>query len=285
MLDIVYRYNPATPPAPLPANPTEAVYRLEVGNLAFAQLLAGPLDPDAHYVDVLNLDPGDLGVGDNGAAPVQMPFAAVLGCSDARVPTELIFHQGANQLFVVRVAGNVLAAECLGSVDYAVQNLGDPLKLLVVLGHTGCGAVGAAVDAFLQPRSYAGIVTNHPQRAIIDRILMPVRTSAVALEEAWGADVVHSPNYREALVEVTVAMNAAVAAHALEESYGHRKPDMEVRFAVYDLVTRQVGLKTLEPAGAFLEFGLAVPPRDLGDFYKLSYRLASSGAVRLLLNP
>ena len=71
-----------------------------------------------------------------GSVPAQTPYALALGCSDARVPIELIFDQSPNDLFVIRVAGNVLGVECLGSIDYAVANLGKSLKLVVVLGHT-----------------------------------------------------------------------------------------------------------------------------------------------------
>ena len=73
--------------------------------------------------------------------PKQAPFAVVIGCSDARVPTEMIFGQGFNDLFVIRVAGNVLGDVCLGSIDFAVEALSESVKLLVVLGHSGCGAV------------------------------------------------------------------------------------------------------------------------------------------------
>jgi carbonic anhydrase len=72
----------------------------------------------------------------------QHPKAIVLGCSDSRVPPELLFDQGIGDLFVVRVAGNVAAPDTLGSVEYAAGHLGTPL--VVVLGHTGCGAVAAA---------------------------------------------------------------------------------------------------------------------------------------------
>jgi len=74
----------------------------------------------------------------------QHPFATVLGCSDSRVPTELLFDQGFGDLFVVRVAGNVVAADDLGSIEYAVNHLHTPLVL--VLGHEGCGAVTAALE-------------------------------------------------------------------------------------------------------------------------------------------
>ncbi len=75
----------------------------------------------------------------------QSPFAIVLSCADSRVPVELIFDQGIGDLFVVRVAGNIAQPSQLGSIEYAATQLGTPL--VVVLGHTHCGAVAAAVDA------------------------------------------------------------------------------------------------------------------------------------------
>lgn len=76
----------------------------------------------------------------------QNPFAVILSCSDSRAPSELIFDQGLGDLFVVRVAGNVVAPSILGSVEFAVTALGVPL--VVVMGHSNCGAVTAAIDAF-----------------------------------------------------------------------------------------------------------------------------------------
>jgi carbonic anhydrase len=75
----------------------------------------------------------------------QHPFAIVLGCSDSRVPLELVFDQGFGDLFVIRVAGNVVSTDVLGSIGYAVAHL--HTRLLVVLGHEGCGAVTAALQA------------------------------------------------------------------------------------------------------------------------------------------
>ena len=79
----------------------------------------------------------------------QQPFATILGCSDSRVPVELVFDQGFGDLFVVRVAGNVIAPEIVGTIEYAVTHL--QTQLLVVLGHERCGAVTAAVQALDQP--------------------------------------------------------------------------------------------------------------------------------------
>jgi carbonic anhydrase len=75
----------------------------------------------------------------------QWPFATVLGCSDSRVPVELVFDQGLGDLFVVRIAGNIVAPSGIGSVEFAAENFG--VRLVVVMGHTRCGAVKAAIEA------------------------------------------------------------------------------------------------------------------------------------------
>jgi len=79
----------------------------------------------------------------------QKPIAVILGCSDSRVPAELVFNQGFGSLFVVRVAGNVAATSQLGSVEFAVTSFATPL--IVVLGHSNCGAVAATIDAIGNP--------------------------------------------------------------------------------------------------------------------------------------
>lgn len=77
-------------------------------------------------------------------AAKQNPFAIILGCSDSRVPAELIFDQGIGDLFVIRVAGNIVAPSLVGSIEYAVQQFGTPL--VVVMGHSNCGAVTACIE-------------------------------------------------------------------------------------------------------------------------------------------
>lgn len=79
----------------------------------------------------------------------QNPFAVILGCSDSRVPAEIVFDQGIGDLFVIRVAGNVVAPSLVGSVEFACSAFGT--RLVVVLGHTQCGAVQATLDALLEP--------------------------------------------------------------------------------------------------------------------------------------
>lgn len=94
----------------------------------------------------------------------QNPFAVVLGCSDSRVPAELVFDQGLGDLFVIRVAGNVVAPSQIGSVEFAVEMFGT--RLVVVLGHTQCGAIQATLDELERPSS-----NRSPNlHAIVERI-------------------------------------------------------------------------------------------------------------------
>jgi carbonic anhydrase len=79
----------------------------------------------------------------------QFPFAIVLGCSDSRVPAEIIFGQGLGDLFVIRVAGNVVAPSQIGSIEFAAEKFGT--SLVVVLGHTMCGAVEATIEQLRRP--------------------------------------------------------------------------------------------------------------------------------------
>ena len=199
-----------------------ALRRLNGGNGDFAALLDHVKD-EIGIQQIIPVDPGDLGLDPNVAgAPKQRPFAAVLGCSDARVPIELIFNEGPNDLFVVRVAGNGLGTEVLGSLKYAVDHLGGTLKLIVVLGHSGCGALTAAVDVFLNPGDYLAIAAQHSIRSILDRSLIVVQASANRLLSAFGPDVTHNPGYRQALIEASIVTNAC--AFRLLDPAGVRQP-------------------------------------------------------------
>ena len=94
----------------------------------------------------------------------QAPFAIILGCSDSRVPAELVFDQGFGDLFVIRVAGNIVAPSQVGSVEFASSRYGT--KLVVVMGHSNCGAITAAVEELLDG------ATNESRnlRSIVDRV-------------------------------------------------------------------------------------------------------------------
>ena len=94
----------------------------------------------------------------------QRPFAIVLGCSDSRVPAEIVFDQGLGDLFVIRVAGNIVAPSQVGSVEFAVERFGT--RLVVVLGHTQCGAIQAALESFEE----SGVVPSPNLFAIVSRI-------------------------------------------------------------------------------------------------------------------
>jgi carbonic anhydrase len=266
-----------------PATPAEAIARLEAGNKGFSRLLFPP-GPEEAGPRVLRFDADDLGLPrEDGTAPTQRPFAAVLGCSDARVPTEMVLGQACNDLFVVRVAGNVPGAECLGSIDYALSALGESIKIVVVLGHSVCGAVTAAVDVFLDPSRYLDLASSHPLRAVVDRIVVPVRAAAKALDEVHGPQVGRATGYRAALVETSVPLNAALTAATLRHEFRHQLgPDRQVVYGVYNLVSRRVKLP-LEDEGR-VSIRLVPPPADAAALEQLALLVASSGTVRALLS-
>jgi carbonic anhydrase len=91
------------------------------------------------------------------------PFAVVFGCSDSRAPAEILFDQGLGDLFVIRVAGNIVAPSQIASVEFAVQRYG--ISLVVLMGHTGCGAIEATLEAIARPQD-----DPHPLRSIVDRV-------------------------------------------------------------------------------------------------------------------
>jgi carbonic anhydrase len=117
---------------------SDALERLREGNRRF---VAGE-----HTIDELA-----SGIRRMAVVSGQRPIAAILGCSDSRVPVEVVFDQGFGDLFVIRVAGNVVAPSQVGSVEFAAERLGT--RLVVVLGHTRCGAVTATLEDLQRPAS------------------------------------------------------------------------------------------------------------------------------------
>ncbi len=113
-----------------------ALQRLREGNARFAANARAP----GALITAAQLAP--LGA-------VQEPIAIVLGCSDSRVPVELIFNQGPGDLFVIRVAGNIVAPSLIGSVEFAADRFGT--RLVVVLGHSSCGAIAATIEELHRP--------------------------------------------------------------------------------------------------------------------------------------
>jgi len=129
----------------------EALDRLREGNRRFASHERGA-DPFLSHTPL-----ADLAAGQN-------PFAIVLGCSDSRVPAEIVFDQGLGDLFVIRVAGNIVAPSQVGSVEFAAARF--DTRLVVVLGHSQCGAILATLEELQQPTENQSVNL----RAIVDRV-------------------------------------------------------------------------------------------------------------------
>src|SRR5262245_31422070 len=135
----------------------DALERLREGNRRFVVGIRGDETQTTH------LRRSELTAG-------QEPFAIILGCSNSRVPAELVFDQGLGDLFVIRVAGNIVAPSQVGSVEFAAARFGTPL--VVVLGHSQCGAIQATLDELRQPAENQ----SRNLRAIVDRIRPSVET-------------------------------------------------------------------------------------------------------------
>jgi carbonic anhydrase len=159
----------------------DALDRLREGNRRFA---SGAGSDRPHHARVAELAAG------------QQPFAIILGCSDSRVPAEIIFDQGLGDLFVIRVAGNIVAPSQVGSVEFAAERYGT--RLVVVLGHSQCGAVLATLEELNRP----GETQSRNLRAIVDR----VRPSVESLLSVSTGD---------ALVGLAVRANVRVSANQL----------------------------------------------------------------------
>ena len=283
MLDIIYRCAMLDASArPRPADSAAALRRLSEGNREFAAMLDGSRGADVRAQRIVPIDIRELGFGPDGhTSPDQHPFAAIVGCSDARVPLELIFNEGPNDVFVVRVAGNILGDDVLGSLKYAVDHLSHSLKLIVVLGHSGCGAVTTAVDVFLNPTNYLPLATKHSLRAILDGLFVVVQASATKIENVFGPDVVRHPGYRAALIEASIVTNAALAAYSIQQEIGAAElTSLQTVYGVYRLDTRRVWAPGV---GATADSGLTAAPRDKADFTQLAAAVLRSDRIAALI--
>ena len=281
IVEVIYRYGGSDSVLrPRPADAYSAQLRLNEGNRAFAALLGGLTEDNGSAHRIVEVDPQDLGLISAEGAPRQRPFAAVLGCSDARVPIELIFNEGPNDLFVVRVAGNGLGDDVLGSLRYAVQHLQGSLRLVVVLGHSGCGALSAAVDAFLDPAGYLSLITNYSLRSILDRQLIAVQAAARRFVDVFGNEVTKRKRYREALIEASIVTNAALIAYAVQQELRDlNRHELRVVYGVYLLQTHEVWT----PYGKTV--GLTEPPAEPGGFAKFGEAVLRSDRISSLLAP
>ncbi|MDZ7774083.1 MAG: carbonic anhydrase [Balneolaceae bacterium] len=195
----------------LPAE--EAMQRLKDGNRRYVN---GNPDPGvrAHHPE--------LTTG-------QQPYAVVVGCADSRVPVETVFDAGAGDLFVIRVAGNVMDPSGIGSVEYAVQQLGT--RLVVVMGHSGCGAVQATIDELRQP-------SENPSVNLVDI----VKRIAPAVQPLMKGEAADDP---DELSRRSVRANASRSAELLRNSPEVLKGrvvsgDLVVVGAIYSLETGEV---------------------------------------------
>jgi len=156
----------------------------------------------------------------------QRPFAAVLGCSDSRAPAEFVFDQGLGDLFVIRVAGNIAAPSQVGSIEFAVEQFG--IRLVVVLGHSNCGAVRATLVHLQSPGD-----TSPALRAIVDRIAPGIRP---VLAGCGGEDACMPPAIR-ANVRATIDNLRAQSDYL---RYAALQGGLRIVGADYDLATGAV---------------------------------------------
>ena len=171
---------------PQPISAIEALERLRDGNRRF---VAEGRDSEA---DASQTRRREVAIGQN-------PFAIILGCSDSRVPAEIIFDQGLGDLFVIRVAGNIVAPSQVDSVEFAAGRYGT--RLVVVLGHSNCGAILATLEELERPARDQ----SRKLRSIVDR----VRPSVETLMETGLRD------HPQELVHHAVRANIRVSASQL----------------------------------------------------------------------
>ena len=194
--------------------PTEALARLKAGNQRFvASKLEHPRQTAKRRTEL---------------ATTQHPFAVVLGCADSRTSPEVVFDQGLGDLFVIRVAGNVLNDETVGSIEYAVDHLG--AQLIVVLGHERCGAIQAARETI----AAKGEAPGHIQSL--------VKAIAPAVEATTGADAEATAKANELNVVKELRESAPMLKEMVE------KGTVVVVAAHYDLDTGAVEVLKETPA-------------------------------------
>jgi carbonic anhydrase len=211
---VAHAADPPAPGAPPPPNaiaPAAALKRLLEGN--------------ARYVANT---PSERDFSSGRAARVlgQYPIAAVLSCADSRVAPELAFDQSPGDLFVVRVAGNVVSTDLLASLEYGVQFLGVPLVL--VLGHTGCGAVDAAIKVL----KTKAVLPGH-----LPELITAIKPAVIVAEKTQSGSLLDNAIAENVRRQVTRLRNSPPV---VQKSYAAGKID--IVGGVYDLATGKVAL-------------------------------------------
>jgi len=202
---------PGAPPPPNAIAPAEALKRLQEGN--------------ARYVANAP-NQRDFSVGRAARAQAQYPIAAILSCADSRVAPELVFDQNPGDLFVVRVAGNIVNPDLLASLEYGVEFLGTPL--IVVVGHSGCGAVDAAIKVL----KTKAVLPGH-----LPELITAIKPAVIVAEKTASGN----------LLDNAIAENVRRQVARLKDSppivkqrYAGKKID--IVGGVYDIATGKVTL-------------------------------------------
>lgn len=186
------------------------------------EALAALLEGNRRYVAGASQRPRRFAARREETEAQQQPFATLLGCSDSRVPPELLFDQGLGDLFVVRVAGHVVGQDVAGSVDYAVDHLHTPLVL--VLGHTRCGAVTAALHAERSPETQANLPNE------IERLLRELRPALRRVSPLWSPE-----EQLRVAVEENVRLSVTRLLQIPDVRRAEQAGQVRVAGAIYDL--------------------------------------------------
>lgn len=196
---------------------SEALQRLKEGNRRFANGLRS--------VEAMATDRRRQELAETG----QKPFAIVLACADSRVPAELVFDCGLGDLFVVRVAGNIVAPSLIGSIEFAAVNFGT--ELCVVMGHSQCGAIAASVDAVTKK--------TRPDSDNVQNIVLEITPSvkaAIAAGKATDRDAIISSAITHNVQHSIEALTSRSRVLANLVASGRLK----IEGATYDLLTGEV---------------------------------------------
>ncbi len=184
-------------------------------SLTPAQALQKLVDGNARFVAGKPMHPHQTPAARAELVRGQTPFAVVVGCSDSRTAPEILFDEGLGDLFIIRVAGNVIDDETLGSVEYGVEHLHSPL--VVVMGHSACGAIGAARDT---------IAAHGHAEGHIESLVQAIRP---AVEQTAGQDAAATCKANVRNVVNTLRNSQPILHHMIEHG------DVRIVGAYYDL--------------------------------------------------
>ena len=208
----VFAADPPPPGSPPPANaikPAEALQRLMDGNARYAANTPNERDFSSARA---------------ARAQVQYPIAAILSCADSRVSPELAFDQGPGDLFVMRVAGNIVSTDLLASLEYGIQFLGAPL--VMVLGHTNCGAVDAAIKVMKDK----AVLPGH-----LPQLVRAIKPAVIVAEKTRSGDLLDNAATENVRRQVRRLKNSPPV---VQKSYAGKKID--IVGAMYDLRSGKV---------------------------------------------